>query len=68
MSLIIRLLFLLFTSRRRTRLQVLDTCVTPFRVWFNDLDVLFHMNNGRYFTILDLARVDLMMRSGLWRQ
>lgn len=68
MSLLLRLVLLLFTSRRRSRLQVLDTCVTPFRVWINDLDVLLHMNNGRYFTILDLARVDLMMRSGLWRQ
>ena len=68
MSLLIRLLLLLITSRGRSRLQVLDTCVTPFRVWLNDLDVLLHMNNGRYFTILDLARVDLMMRSGLWRQ
>ncbi|MGF6773538.1 acyl-CoA thioesterase FadM [Paraburkholderia sp. GAS199] len=68
MNLIVRLLFLLLTSSRRSRLHVLDTCVTPFRVWLNDLDVLMHMNNGRYFTILDLARVDLMMRSGLWRQ
>lgn len=68
MSLLIRLLLVVLTSRRRSRLHVLDTCVTPFRVWLNDLDVLLHMNNGRYFTILDLARVDLMMRSGLWRQ
>ncbi|QQC63195.1 acyl-CoA thioesterase [Paraburkholderia ginsengisoli] len=68
MSLLLRLILLLFTSRGRSRLQVLDNCVTPFRVWINDLDVLLHMNNGRYFTILDLARVDLMMRSGLWRQ
>lgn len=67
-SLLVRLLILLFTSRGRSRLHVLDTCVTPFRVWLNDLDVLLHMNNGRYFTILDLARVDLMMRSGLWQQ
>jgi acyl-CoA thioesterase FadM len=68
MSLLFRLLLLIFTSRRRSRLNVLDTCITPFRVWLNDLDVLLHMNNGRYLTILDLARVDLMMRSGLWRQ
>jgi acyl-CoA thioesterase FadM len=67
MSLLFRLLLLIFTSRGRSRLNVLDTCVTPFRVWLNDLDVLMHMNNGRYLTILDLARVDLMMRSGLWR-
>lgn len=68
MSLLLRLFLLLLTSPRRTRLHVLDTCATPFRVWLNDLDVLLHMNNGRYFTILDLARVDLMMRTGLWKQ
>jgi acyl-CoA thioesterase FadM len=67
MSLLLRLLLLLVSSRRRSRLHVLDTCVTPFRVWLNDLDALLHMNNGRYLTILDLARVDLMMRSGLWK-
>ena len=68
MSLLLRLLLLLLSSRRRSRLHVLDTCVTPFRVWVNDLDVLLHMNNGRYLTVLDPARVDLMMRSGLWKQ
>jgi acyl-CoA thioesterase FadM len=25
------------------------------------------MNNGRYWTIMDLGRADLMIRSGLWR-
>lgn len=40
-------------------------CRTPFRVSLFDLDVFRHMNNGRYFTIMDLARVDLMQRSGL---
>lgn len=68
MNLLLRLMLLLVSSRRRSRLEILDNCVTPFRVWVNDLDLLFHMNNGRYFTILDLARIDLMMRSGLWKQ
>jgi acyl-CoA thioesterase FadM len=31
-----------------------------------DLDVLRHMNNGVYFSILDIARLDLMTRTGLW--
>jgi acyl-CoA thioesterase FadM len=31
----------------------------------NDLDINFHMNNGRYLTICDLNRVDLFARSGL---
>jgi len=65
MGLLLRLLLTLLLSRLRTRLQTLDTCVTPFRVLPNDLDMLGHMTNGRYFSILDLARVDLMSRSGL---
>lgn len=35
-----------------------------FRVWPNDLDLLLHMNNGVYFTIMDLARTDLLLRCG----
>ena len=41
--------------------------VLPFRVWFHDLDTSLHMNNGRYWTLMDLGRLDLMLRSGLWR-
>lgn len=41
---------------------------TPFRVTPGDLDQLGHMNNGRYLTILDLGRMDLMLNSGLWGQ
>jgi acyl-CoA thioesterase FadM len=46
---------------------VLGPCRTPFRVWPTDLDVLRHVNNGVYFSIMDVARVDLMRRAGLWR-
>jgi YbgC/YbaW family acyl-CoA thioester hydrolase len=41
-----------------------DPCHTHFRVWLTDLDVLMHMNNGKYFSLMDLARVDLMGRAG----
>lgn len=37
------------------------------RVWPGDLDFNLHMNNGRYFSIADLGRVDLGQRSRLWR-
>jgi acyl-CoA thioesterase FadM len=66
MNLLLRLFLLLAFASRRAHTPVLGPCVTPFRVWLNDLDILRHMNNGRYFSILDLARVDLMARSGLW--
>ncbi|WP_407970568.1 thioesterase family protein [Burkholderia pyrrocinia] len=68
MNLLLRLCLTFLLSRRRQRLHVLDTCVTPFRVWPNDLDVLRHMTNGRYFAILDLGRVDLLLRSRVWQR
>jgi acyl-CoA thioesterase FadM len=37
------------------------------RVWPNDLDLNIHMNNGRYLTLMDLGRMDLMFRSGAVR-
>ncbi|WP_334174937.1 acyl-CoA thioesterase [Pseudoxanthobacter sp.] len=37
------------------------------RVWPTDLDFNLHMNNGRYLTLMDLGRVDLMVRAGLGR-
>lgn len=36
-----------------------------YRVWPHDLDAFLHMNNGRYSQIMDVARVDWMMRKGI---
>jgi YbgC/YbaW family acyl-CoA thioester hydrolase len=65
MNLLLRLIALQLLGTWRTRCDVLGPCLTPFRVAPTDLDVLGHMNNGIYFSLLDLARVDLMRRSGL---
>jgi acyl-CoA thioesterase FadM len=67
MNRLLRLLWLLLVSRWRTPVAPLATCITPFRVWPTDLDPLLHMNNGIYLCIMDLGRLDLMIRSGLWR-
>lgn len=66
MNLYLRLVLFRLLSRRRTRLTMWDTAVTPFRVTLGDLDLLGHMNNARYLAIMDLARIDLLMRSGWW--
>ena len=50
---------------RRPRLHPLDDSVIRFRVWPNDLDVNLHMNNGRYLTLMDLGRLDLVVRIGV---
>ncbi|HEY1015028.1 MAG TPA: acyl-CoA thioesterase [Herpetosiphonaceae bacterium] len=65
MNLFFRLLYTTLAARFRPARAIADTCRTPFRVWPTDLDVIRHMNNGIYFSILDLARVDAMIRVGL---
>ena len=34
----------------------------------NDLDPQRHMNNGVYLSMTDLGRIDLLVRSGVWRK
>lgn len=67
MNLFFRLLWLAIVGRRRSRVSILGPCRTPFRVLPTDLDVLRHMNNGVYFSLMDVARVDLMIRAGALR-
>jgi YbgC/YbaW family acyl-CoA thioester hydrolase len=67
MNRLLRLLWLMLRSPRRAKVAPFSPCLTPFRVWFTDLDPLMHMNNGIYLCIMDLGRLDLMIRSGLWR-
>lgn len=66
MNLLFRLLWLAIVGRFRPQAPILGPCRTPFRVLPTDLDVLRHMNNGVYFSLMDVARVDLMIRSGLY--
>ncbi len=68
MNLLFRLLLLRLRALWRPRLNAWETATTPFRVVPTDLDVLGHMNNGRYLTLMDLGRLDLMLRSGLWQE
>jgi acyl-CoA thioesterase FadM len=37
------------------------------RVWPNDLDFNFHVNNGRYLTLADLGRIHWFARTGILR-
>jgi acyl-CoA thioesterase FadM len=72
MNLWLRLVWLFLTSPFRARLAMPDgVSVLRLRVLPNDLDLSLHMNNGRYLQIMDLGRLDLLIRSGLggavWR-
>lgn len=68
MNLILRLLYVLIGSLRRPRLGPLDESVIRLRVLPNDLDTNLHLNNGRYLTLMDLGRVDLLLRLGVVRE
>ena len=72
MNLIFRLIRIVIAALMGQRLGLLDTSEVRLRVWPNDLDFNLHMNNGRYFTVMDLGRIDLMIRIGvaheMWRR
>ncbi|MDH5377227.1 MAG: thioesterase family protein [Gammaproteobacteria bacterium] len=66
MSLIFRMVWILVRSLFVPRLPyVKPVNALTLRVLPNDLDINLHMNNGRYFTICDLTRVDMFIRTGL---
>lgn len=66
MNLWLRLLWVLASAWRRPALDLpAETSRRSFRVWPHDLDTSLHLNNGRYWTLMDLGRLDLILRSGL---
>ena len=69
MNLYLRFLILILKRIRVSeKIDVFDTCRTEFWVQPLDLDLNLHMNNGRYLSIMDLGRFDLMLKAGVfWR-
>lgn len=63
---IFRTIIQLLRSRRRSALGIYDVGRVRLRVLPTDLDVLGHMNNGVYLSIMDLGRMDLLIRAGAW--
>ena len=66
MNLIFRMFLTIFFAKRALPLNPLDISRVTMRVLPNDLDVQMHMNNGRFLSIMDLGRIDLMVRTGFW--
>ncbi|MBI2082239.1 MAG: thioesterase family protein [Deltaproteobacteria bacterium] len=67
MNLLFRLIKVILLSFFRPRFGTLEMGTLNFIVWPHDLDPLFHMNNGRYLTIMDLGRFDIILRTGIGR-
>ena len=62
-----RVLWTAATAKRRGSVAPGEAAVLPLRVLPNDIDLAGHMNNGIYFTMADLGRIDLAIRSGWGR-
>jgi acyl-CoA thioesterase FadM len=68
MVLLFRVVLTIIRNVFRMRRGVLDESVLRLRVWPTDMDLNFHLNDGRYVSLTGLARVDLMLQSGLLRR
>ncbi len=46
-------------------IDVLESDVLQMRVWPNDIDFNFHLNNARHLSVMDYGRMHLLARGGL---
>lgn len=68
MHLFIRTFFHVLVSLRRRRATLWAESTLSMRVWPTDVDMALHINNGMYFSLMDLGRIDLMLRSRSWQR
>ena len=67
MGIWIRTLGVVLAAPFRPRLDLFGVSRRHFRVMPGDLDYNVHMNNARYLALMDLGRIDLILRTGMWR-
>ena len=65
MNLYLRLLLIWLRNWRSGIAHHQHVARTSFRVMPHDIDMFGHMNNGRYLQIMDVARVDWMLQTGI---
>lgn len=66
MNLYFRLFWMLFRLLfKREEKGLTEPFRRPFRVWPSDCDFNLHLTNGRYFSLLDVARVEHLARMKL---
>ena len=65
-NLIWRTILHFWLASRAPAVGPLDVVRTTMRVLPTDLDIYRHMNNGRYLSIADIGRFELLRRSGIF--
>lgn len=68
MNLFFRRLWVILTASFAPKNAPLDhTFTRTYRVWLTDQDMFMHMTNSRYLSFSDLARLNLLIRTGMLR-
>ena len=68
MLLFFRVVRIILGNLFRRRRAIFDESVLRLRVWPTDMDLNFHLNDGRYVSLTGLGRLDLMLRTRLLRR
>lgn len=66
MHMILRTLLIFFTKRFSKKSSVNEMTEYTMRVLPTDLDLLMHVNNGVYFSLMDFGRWDMIFRNGVY--
>jgi acyl-CoA thioesterase FadM len=66
MHMLWRFILTFFKGRMRNKVKLGETTKLSMRVMPMDLDFLFHVNNGVYFSYLDHGRMDMIFRNGIF--
>ena len=66
MNLFFRRLWVMLMAAFAPKNAPLDqTFLRTYRVWLTDQDMFMHMTNSRYLSFSDLARLNLLLRTGI---
>lgn len=66
MHMIFRTIMIFLKKRFLSKAQFGETTVVTMRVVPTDLDFLWHVNNGVYFSFMDFGRWDMIFRNGVF--
>ncbi|MGE3611777.1 MAG: acyl-CoA thioesterase [Bacteriovoracaceae bacterium] len=67
MHMIFRFLLLYLTRKSKKPLAFDEMNEVTMRVLPTDLDFLWHVNNGVYFSYMDFGRMDMIFRNGIYQ-
>ena len=62
----LRLSIALFSAKHKSKLSITDVSEIKFRVWLTDIDASI-MNHAAMMTVMEMGRIDYMVRSGFFK-